>query len=241
MSLPKLSAPEHTIKLHSLDYEIKYRPFLVKEEKILLMAVESKNEDVMMKAVKQIIDNCCLEEKKIKVEDLPLFDLELWFLNLRAKSVGESIELKLPCRNCEERTEVNFNINDVQLQIDPEHNDIIKITDTISIQMKYPNIKQFARFTPSDTSKTTDKLFSLVRDCVKSIIEEDKVFDASLQTKSELEEFIQSLNSDQFKRVVTFFDTMPILAHTLEYTCKNKECETKNVYTITGIENFFLS
>ena len=241
MALPKLNTPTYKIKLHSIDHEISYRPFLVKEEKILLMAIESKNDETMLQAIRQIINNCCTDAKKIKIESIPLFDLEYWFLHLRAKSVGESVKLILPCAKCESNVPVDFNINDVALQLDDDHSPLVKLTDTVSIKMAYPNIKQFSSFTTQDTTKVTDKMFSLIRDCTESIIEGDKIFEAKLQTKTELDEFVQSLNQEQFRKVIGFFDTMPKLRHTLNYQCTKEGCDERTTYTIQGLENFFLS
>ena len=241
MALPKLNTPTYKIKLHSIDHEISYRPFLVKEEKILLMAIESKNDKTMLNAVRQIVNNCCTDEKKIPIEAIPLFDLEYWFLHLRAKSVGESVKLNLPCHKCESNVPVDFNINDVALQLDDDHTPVVQLTDDVSIKMQYPNIKQFSSFTVEDTTKVTDKLFNLIRECTESIIEGETVYEAKLQTKNELDEFIQSLNQDQFRRIVNFFDTMPKLRHKLEYDCPKEDCKEHTTYTVEGLENFFLS
>ena len=237
MPLPKITTPTYEIKLLSFDQPIKYRPFLVKEEKLLLMALESKDDQTMLSAIKTIIDNC-VEGDKIDVDSLPLFDLEYWFLHLRANSVGSIIELKFPCEkeSCEGLTDISFNINEVELQKDPNHTDIIKITDDISIKMKYPNVKQFAKFESDD--KPTEKMFDLIIDCVESVIQGDQIFETRLQTKKELEEFVLSLNASQFKDVVNFFETMPKLQHLVTYNCV--ACNHDNFQVIKGVENFFL-
>ena len=236
MPLPKLAVPTHEIKLHSLDKEIKFRPFLVKEEKLLLMALESGEEETMLSAIKTIINNCVHDEEEIDIDSLPLFDLELWFLHLRAKSVGEVVELLFKCKECEEDNEYKLNIDDVKLFIAKEHNNVIELTDKIKIEMKYPNVKQFASF--DNEEQPTDKLFNLVRECISTIIDGDEVYEAKLQTKKELEEFILSLNQQQFKKIINFFDTMPKLRHMVTYKCK--KCEQDNIQLIEGVENFFL-
>ena len=236
MPLPKLAVPTHTIKLHSLEKEIKYRPFLVKEEKLLLMALESGDDETMLSSIKTIINNCVHDEEKIDVDALPLFDLELWFLHLRAKSVGEVVELVFKCKSCEAENEHNLNIDDVNLFISKDHENLIQLTDNIKIQMKYPNVRQFASFENED--KPTEKLFNLVKDCIECIIDGEEVYEAKLQTKKELEEFIYSLNQQQFKKIINFFDTMPKLRHLVTYKCN--KCGEDNIQLLEGVENFFL-
>lgn len=238
MPLPKISTPIYEIKLLSFDEPIKYRPFLVKEEKLLLMALESKDEQTMLSAIKTIINNCVDDTIKIDVDSLPLFDLEYWFLHLRANSVGSVIELRFPCQEeaCEGITDVTFPIDEVKLQMDEDHSDIIKINDEIKLKMKYPNVKQFAQFENED--KPTEKMFDLIIDCIESVIQGDQIYEARLQTRDELEEFVLSLNSNQFKDVVGFFETMPKLQHLVTYDCV--KCGKTNLQPVTGVENFFL-
>lgn len=237
MPLPKVTTPEFEIKLHSQDEPIKYRPFLMKEEKLLLMALESKKEDTMINAVKTILTGCTLPGQKVDFDSLPLFDLEFWFLHLRAKSVGEVVKLLFKCDECEEQTEVDINIDDVELFISEEHTSLIEITDDIKVEMKYPNIKQFSKFT--NKTKLTESLFEMTRECIKTIYHNDEVFEAKVQTKKELDEFILSLRQEQFGKIINFFETMPKLNHTVLFNCN--KCNKENIVIIQGIENFFLS
>ena len=236
MALPKIDTPTYELTLPSTDIKVKYRPFLVKEEKLLLMALESGDDETMLSSIKTIINNCAHEEEKIDVDALPLFDLELWFLHLRAKSVGEVVDLVFKCKACEAENEHSLNIDDVNLFISKDHENLIQLTDNIKIQMKYPNVRQFASFENED--KPTEKLFNLVKDCIECIIDGEEVYEAKLQTKKELEEFIYSLNQQQFKKIINFFDTMPKLRHLVTYKCN--KCGEDNIQLLEGVENFFL-
>ena len=239
MGLPKLATPIYEIKLHSQDKEIKYRPFLVKEEKLLLMAMESKEEQTMLSAIKTIINNCLEEGSVVDIDKLPLFDLEYWFLHLRAKSVGEDIELNFTCQSeeCQHQTEYHLNINDVGLQIDPNHDPLIKLTDDIYVKMKYPSVKEFSLYGGQD--QATDSIFQLIAQCMESIIQGEEVYETKLQSKKEVDEFILSLNQTQFKQIVEFFNTMPTLRHVINFNCE--ACQTQNIHVVQGVENFFLS
>jgi len=237
MPLPKIATPEFEIKLHSHNEPIRYRPFLMKEEKLLLMALESKNEDTMINSVKSIIKSCTLPDQKINFDNIPLFDLEYWFLNLRSKSVGENIKLVFKCTNCEESNNVDINIDDIKLFVSENHSNMIKLTEDISVEMKYPSIKQFNMFQRND--RLTEQLFEMVRECIKTIYHKDEVFDAKVQSKKELDDFILSLTQDQFGHFIDYFDTMPKLRHDVTFNCV--KCSERNMTVIQGIDNFFLS
>jgi len=237
MPLPKIATPEFEIKLFSQKAPIRYRPFLMKEEKLLLMALESKKEDTMINAVKTILSGCCLPGQKIDFDRIPLFDIEFWFLNLRAKSVGEIIKLLFKCEKCEAENPIEFNIDEVELFVPEDHKNLIDLTDEIKVEMNYPTVKQFAKF--QNPGKMTETLFDMTRECLKTIYHNDEVFDAKVQTKKELDDFILSLRQEQFGKLVQFFETMPKLNHTVVFDCN--QCNHNNITILQGIESFFLS
>lgn len=234
MTLPKLDVPVYEITLHSYPTPIKYRPFLVKEEKILLIALESQDKDAIVTAIKQILNNCLIEGD-ININKLPLFDVEYWFLNIRARSVGEIVDLTLKCSDCEQINEYKLDINDVQLQILPTHTNMIDLTDEVRVTMKYPTITVMNDFEAIQDS--TERLFDLVTNSIETIIEGETVHDLKLQSQSDINEFVLSLTQQQFGKLLEFYNTMPKLAHTINFACT--ECDKKNTLVIQGVENFF--
>lgn len=235
MSLPKLNTHQFDVQLFSVKDPIKCRPFLVKEEKILLMALESEDRQTMIQAIKQIMTNCLIEGD-IDVNKLPVFDMELWFLNLRARSVGEHIELNLKCEQCEKLNDYTLNINDVKVFVPQSHTQKIMLNDEIGVTMKYPTMIDA---NDNETiSKSTERLFSMIIDNIETIFDTENVYDVKLQTKKELEEFIYSLNQKQFNKLVDYFNNLPRLMHKIEFTCQH--CNSNQLTVIQGIENFFL-
>ena len=239
MALPKLTVPEYEAILPSTEKVIKYRPFLVKEEKILLTALEAEDDDIMADAIRQIVNNCVLEE--LDVFKLPTFDIEYLFLRLRAKSVGEKVTLGLRpwgCPNnegklCEKSTEVEINLEEVKVIKDENHSSKIMLNDEIGVKMKYPDIKNII-IIDADSAITG---MNIVRNCVDMVFTKDETFERDSFTDEELEEFIDSLNSDQFKKIKEFFDTMPTLKHTTKYKCET--CGEEKETTLQGLNSFF--
>ena len=231
--LPTLSAPELEIKLYSVDKPVKYRPFLVKEEKILLIALESDEPDQMLKAIKQILKNCCLSSN-VKVDSLPLFDIEYWFLNIRGSSVGDILNLNLKCNKCEERSPVDVNLRDVEIQHHEGHTNLIQLTDTITVEMSYPTLNTMWSV---EKKQTTESMFDMISTNVKQIIDGDTIYDTKLYSKNDLTTFLESLSPTQFGKLTEFFGTMPYLAHTIEFDCKG--CGQKNLTVVEGLQNFF--
>ena len=239
MALPKLTVPEYEAILPSTEKVIKYRPFLVKEEKILLTALEAEDDDIMADAIRQIVNNCVLEE--LDVFKLPTFDIEYLFLRLRAKSVGEKVTLGLRpwgCPNnegklCEKSTEVEINLEEVKVIKDENHSSKIMLSDDIGVKMKYPDIKNI-NIIDADSAITG---MNIVRNCVDMVFTKDETFERDSFTDEELEEFIDSLNSDQFKKIKEFFDTMPTLKHTTKYKCET--CGEEKETTLQGLNSFF--
>ncbi len=235
MPLPKLVAPTYELQLPSTEETIKYRPFLVKEEKILLMAMESEDEKQMANAVKAILKNCILS--KIKVDDLATFDIEYLFLNIRAKSVGEEIEVNVTCPDDGvTQVPVSINVEDIKIQKDKEHNKIISVTDIVSIVMKYPSMEMFVKNNLS-SSGTSEDVFEIACSCIDQVVEDEEVYEFKSFTKKEQMDFLESLDAAQFMKVQKFFETMPKLSHTVKV--KNPETEVESDVVIEGLASFF--
>ena len=238
MPLPKIATPTYELVLPSSNKKIKYRPFLVKEEKILILAMESQDSTQIANAVKDVISNCILS-RGIKVEKLSTFDIEYLFLNIRGKSVGEDIEVNIVCPDDEETSvTVNVNLDDIQVIKSDDHTDKIKLDDKIMMQMKYPSLDQFIKnnFDISDKN-VMDQSFELIASCVDKIFTEDEVWTTSDCTKKEMNDFLEQMNSSQFKEIEAFFQTMPKLSHTIKVTNPNTKVESEVV--LEGLASFF--
>ena len=240
MPLPKPTTPTYELILPSTEKTIKYRPFLVKEEKILLLALETKDTKVITNAIKQILKECILT-KGIKIEDLPTFDIEYIFLNVRGKSVGEGIDLIVTCEDDgETQVPVTIFIDEIQVQKNPEHSTDIKLDDNLVLRMKYPSLDRFIKdnfdFSMDDASML-DKSFDIVTSCMDMVFNQEDTWSAKDCTKKELIEFIEGLNSQQFKKIDTFFQTMPKLSHT--FTVVNPKTKKENEVTLEGLTSFF--
>jgi hypothetical protein len=241
MPLPKIATPTYELELPSTGKTIKYRPFLVKEEKVLILALESQDVKQITLAIKSVLKDCIIT-KGIKVEDLPSFDIEYIFLNVRGKSVGESIELVVTCSD-DGQTEVPVKIyvDEVKVQKDPDHTTEIKVDDEIVVKMKYPSLEQFIKnnfdFTAQESVSTIEKSFDIISSCIESIFTAEEAWAASDVTKKELIEFIESMNAEQFKKIEKFFETMPKLSHT--FTVVNPNTKVENEVTLEGLTSFF--
>jgi len=238
MPLPKIATPTYELELPSTGETIKFRPFLVKEEKLLVIALESEDTKQITNAIKTVIKNC-IETKGIKVETLPTFDIEYLFLNIRAKSVGEEIEVNLICPDDEETTvSVKINVDDIKVQTNDKHTNKIKLDDHLMMQMKYPSLDQFIKnnFDLSDNS-AINQSFELVASCIDTIYNNEEVWAAADVSKKELMEFLDQMNTSQFKQVEKFFETMPKLSHTVKV--KNPNTEVENDILLEGLSSFF--
>jgi hypothetical protein len=240
MPLPKIATPTYELELPSTGKTIKYRPFLVKEEKVLILALESQDVKQITLAIKSVLKDCILT-KGIKVEELPSFDIEYIFLNVRGKSVGEAIDLVVTCSD-DGTTEVPVKVyvDEVKVQKDPDHTTEIRVDDHIVIKMKYPSLDQFIKnnfdFTTQESVSTIEKSFDIISSCIESIFTEEEAWAAADVTKKELIEFIESMNADQFKKIEKFFETMPKLSHTFTVVNPNK---VENEVTLEGLTSFF--
>jgi len=241
MPLPKIATPTYELELPSTEKIIKYRPFLVKEEKVLILALESQDVKQITLAIKSVLKDCILT-KGVKVEDLPSFDIEYIFLNVRGKSVGESIDLVVTCSD-DGTTEVPVKVfvDEVKVHKDPEHSTEIRLDDQIVIKMKYPSLDQFIKnnfdFTTQESVSTIEKSFDIISSCIESIFTEEEAWAAADVTKKELIEFIESMNAEQFKKIEKFFETMPRLSHS--FTVINPNTKAENEVTLEGLTSFF--
>ena len=236
MPLPKLNTPTYELTLPSSNKKVKYRPFLVKEEKILLVAMESEDEKQMQEAVKQILKNCILT-RGIKVEDLAVFDIEYLFLNIRGKSVGEEVTLNLICPDDGETTvEVTINIEDIKVQKPDGHDNIINVTDDVAVVMKYPSLETFVKNNITGDS-SIDSIFELTTSCIDQVVEGEDVYESKSFSKKELLEFMDSMDSTQFQKIQNFFETMPKLSHNVSIT--NPKTNVKSDVVIEGLQSFF--
>jgi len=236
MALPKLNTPTYELEVPSTDEKIKYRPFLVKEEKILLMAMESKDNAQIINAVKEIVSSCTFE--KADVSKMPMFDMEYIFLQIRAKSVGEISKLKILCPDDKKTyADVELDLTQVEVQVGDEHSNKIELTDDMGIIMTYPTIDSFLESGIENID--ANNMLDVIGTCILQIYEQkgEKVYQAKDQTKKELTEFIESMNSGQFKKLQSFFDTMPKLKHTIKIT--NPKTKKTNDVTLTGLNDFF--
>ena len=238
MPLPKIATPTYELELPSTGDTIKYRPFLVKEEKLLVIALESEDNKQITNAIKAVIKACILT-KGIKVEPLPTFDIEFLFLNIRGKSVGEEIEVNIICPD-DEKTQVpiTIDLDDIKVQKNDEHTNQIKLDKDLMMELKYPSLEQFIKnnFDFNDAN-AMDQSFDLIATCIDKIFTADEVWAAADCTKKEIKEFLEQMNSSQFKEIETFFETMPKLSHTVKVT--NPKTKVKSDVVLEGLASFF--
>jgi len=240
MPLPTLTTPTYDLKLPSSGKKIKYRPFLVKEEKILIIALETKNQGEMTNAVKDVLKKCILT-RGVKVDDLPTFDIEYIFLNIRAKSIGEDIRLTITCPDDRE-TQVSTTIfvDEIEVVKPKDHKTDITLDDGLTLRMKYPSLNQFieSNFDVNDSSEeVVDKTFQVVADCMETVFNKEEAWDANDYSPKEKLDFIQQLSSKQYKEVERFFATMPKLSHTIEIV--NPKTKKKSSIVLEGLADFF--
>ena len=240
MPLPTIETPTYELKLHSSNKKIKYRPFLVKEEKILIIALESQNQNDITNAVTDVLKKCILT-KGIDVDSLPTFDIEYLFLNIRAKSIGEDIKLTVTCPDDREtKVPVTVYVDEIKVIKPKGHTTDIVLDDNMTLRMKYPSLTQFIEnnFTIDDASESiVNKTFKVVADCMDTVYTEEDAWEAKDYTPSERLEFIEQLNSKQYKKVEKFFETMPKLSHTIEVV--NPNTKKKGSVILEGLADFF--
>ena len=236
MPLPTIVTPSYELTLPSNGKKIKYRPFLVKEEKILILAIESNSIKDISRAIKDVLKNCILT-KGVKIDELPTFDIEYLFLNIRSRSVGESIDLVITCPDDNE-TKVNTQIyiDEIKVKKNKDHNPDIKLDDTYTMRLKYPSLDQFIDDN-FNFDLDRDNSFDIISSCIDMVFSDEEAWEAKDCTKKELLEFVERLNSSQFKEVENFFDTMPQLSHEIEV--ENPKTKVKSTVTLEGLASFF--
>ena len=238
MPLPKISTPTYELELPSTGKTIKYRPFLVKEEKLLVLALESDDSKEITNAIKAVLKDC-IQTRGVKVETLPTFDIEYLFLNIRGKSVGEDIEVSVLCPDDGETyAEVQISIDDIKVTKDKNHSNQIKIDDNLMMEMKYPSLDQFVKsnFEFSNDNQV-DQSFELIASCIDKVYSADEAWTTDDFTKKEVTEFLEQMNSAQFKEIESFFSTMPKLSHEVQVV--NPKTKKKSKVTLEGLASFF--
>ena len=238
MPLPKIATPTYDLELPSTKQKIKFRPFLVKEEKLLVLALESEDTKQITNAIKTVIKSC-ISTRGVKVEELPTFDIEFLFLNIRGKSVGEEVEISIIAPDDGTTPiPVSINLDDIKVVEDENHTKQIRLDDELMMEMKYPSLDQFIKnnFDQVDTSNV-DKSFELIASCIDKIYNEEEVWSTADCTKKEVVEFLNQMSSTQFKDVEKFFETMPKLSHTLEVV--NPVTDVASVVVLEGLSSFF--
>ena len=238
MPLPKITTPTYELELPSTGQTVKYRPFLVKEEKVLVIALESEDNKQITTAIKAVLKSC-VQTKGIKIENLPTFDIEYLFLNIRGKSVGEQVEVNIVCPDDEEtQVPVFINLDDIHIQKTEEHTNKIRLDDNLMMEMKYPSLDQFIKSNFDFNEKNQmDQSFQLIASCIDKIYSDEEVWATADCTKKEVNEFLESMNSSQFKEIEKFFETMPKLKHVINIT--NPQTKVESEVVLEGLASFF--
>jgi tetrahydromethanopterin S-methyltransferase subunit B len=242
MGLPTIAVPQYTLEIPSSGKEVKFRPFLVKEEKILLLAMESEKTEEILLATKTIINNCVFDD--LDVDNMPTFDMEYIFLQLRGKAKGEVIELQYKCPKCEGEIPLNINIDDIKIHKQDNHTSDVKLTEDLGVIMKYPNMKlQMDIAHTSEESSDIEQLFNTIVKCVDYIYDKENTYPSKDHTDKEMTDFLESLTDTQFQKLAEFFSSAPVLKHEIELKCKNKKdkktCNYKESKVLEGLNSFF--
>ena len=238
MPLPKIATPTYELELPSTGKTVTYRPFLVKEEKLLVLALESEDTKQITTAIKAVLKSC-VQTKGIKVEQLPTFDIEFLFLNIRGKSVGETLEVNVICPDDEEtQVKIDINLDDIQIEKSEDHNHQIRRDDQLMMEMKYPSLDEFIKNNfDFKNENAMDQSFQLIAACIDKIYNEEEVWATADCTKKEVNEFLEQMNSSQFKEIEAFFETMPKLSHTVKVT--NPQTKVESDVVLEGLASFF--
>ena len=236
MALPQVSLPTYELEVPSNGKKIKFRPFVVKEEKLLLLALETEDEKQIESAVKQLLKGCI--QSRIKIEDLAIFDLEYIFLQIRAVSVGEIVEMRVTCRD-DEKTVINYNLNlsEVKVQMPKDYSNKIMLTDDMGVIMKYPSWNEFITGSIMGQDPTADNILNIIAGCIDQIFDAEDVYDSSTTSKKEFVQFVENLTNQQFEKIQKFFEESPKLEH--NFTLKNPNTGVENEFVIAGLSNFF--
>ena len=238
MPLPTITTPSYELELPSTGKRIKYRPFLVKEEKLLVLALETENTKDISTAIKTVLKNC-IQSRGVKIDKLPTFDIEFLFLNIRGKSVGEEIEVNLIAPDDEVTSvPVTINIDDIKISKKKDHTNKIKLDESLMMEMKYPSLDEFVKNNfDFDGEVDMDQSFDLIASCIDKIYNEEEVWSTADCTKKEVKDFLEQMNSLQFKEIESFFDSMPKLSHTVTFT--NPKTKVESTVVLEGLSSFF--
>jgi len=239
MPLPKISTPTYELEIPSTGKKIRYRPFLVREEKILIMALESEDMKQISNAIVEILSEC-IQTKGVNISELATFDIEYIFLNVRSKSVGETVEVSVTCPDDgETQVKMEIGLDDIKVQKDKDHTNIIKLDDTLSMKLKYPSLEQFveSNFEYKDEESDVDKSLEMIIACVEQVYSADEAWSAADCTKQEMKDFVEQMNTKQFKEIETFFTTMPKLSHKVKV--KNPKTKVQSEVVLEGLASFF--
>ena len=238
MPLPKIATPTYSLVLPSIEKEINFRPFLVKEEKLLVLALETEDTKQITTAIKAVIKNC-IQTKGIKVETLPTFDIEYLFLNIRGKSVGESLDVNIICPDDEKtNVPVTIDLDDIKVKKTEGHSNKVKLDNTLMMELKYPSLDEFIKSNfDFKEDNNMDRSFDLIASCIDKIYNEEEVWSTADCTKKEVIGFLEQMNSAQFKEIEKFFETMPKLSHTVELL--NPKTKKKSTVVLEGLSSFF--
>ena len=238
MPLPTIATPTYELELPSTKKKISYRPFLVKEEKLLVLALESEDSKQITNAIKAVLKNC-IETKGIKVENLPTFDIEYLFLNIRGKSVGEEVEVNIIAPDDETTSvPVKLMIDDIKVKETEGHTNKVKVDDDLMMEMKYPSLNEFiSNNVDFNEENNIERSFDLIGSCIDKVYNEEEVWSLADCTKKEINEFLEQMNSKQFKEIEKFFDTMPKLSH--EINVLNPKTKVKSTVVLEGLSSFF--
>ena len=238
MPLPTIATPSYELELPSTGKKIKYRPFLVKEEKLLVLALETEDTKQISTAIKTVLKNC-IQTRGVKVENLPTFDIEYLFLNIRGKSVGEEVEVNLIAPDDEvTQVPVTINIDDIKIQKSEDHTNKVKLDAELVMEMKYPSLDQFIKSNFDFTEEVNmDQSFDLIASSIDKIYNEEEVWSTADCTKKEVKEFLEQMNSMQFKEIEKFFETMPKLSHSVTFT--NPKTKVESTVSLEGLSSFF--
>lgn len=238
MPLPTLDIPTYELVVPSTEKKIKYRPWIVKEEKVLMIAMETGDVDAIFRAIKNIISVCTFN--KIDTDELCTFDLEYIFLKIRAKSVGENAKIGIKCQKCEKSNTVDVDLDKILApKVDKKKSNKIQLTQNIGVIVRWPAISSILYLATNPSDSEVDTVIKTIVSCIESIYDKETVYPSSDQTTEELVQFVESLNQEQFRKINEYISSMPRLEHTCEFTCSNKDCGHQNSIKITGLQNFF--
>lgn len=234
-ALPKLDAPTYNLIIPSTGENISYRPYLVKEEKVLMMAMESEDTTQMMNAIKDVIRSCTNES--FNVDTLAMFDIEYIFMQLRSKSVGETATIKVKCHECEASNEIDVDLQKVRVDVPDQNKKTVRLTDSVGVTLKYPSVDVMLSVEGDKNKSDVDRVFDIITSCIDSIYSGDQIFDADEQSSEELKEFIESLNTKQFNEIRNFVESLPAATIDVEFKCVS--CSNDNAFEVKGLGNFF--